>query len=57
MGQLQSVGISAFGFGAQVGFKGSDITPKHKIEAFLVQAGVDVVKVIRQNDESVEELF
>ncbi len=51
MGQVKSVGVSAFGFGAEVGFKGSDITPKHKIEAFLVQAGVGAVKVIRQNDE------
>ena len=57
MGQVSSVGVSAYGFGASVGFKGSDITAKHKIEAFLVQAGVGAVKVIRQNDESVEELF
>lgn len=51
MGQVSSVGVSAFGFGAQVAFKGSDVTAKHKIEAFLVQAGVDVVKLVRQNDE------
>lgn len=50
MGNLSSVGVSGFGVNANVAFKGSDITAKHKIEAFLVQAGVQAVKVIRQND-------
>ena len=57
MGQVGSVGFSAFGFGFQIVFKGGEVSPKQKIEAFLNQTGFSIVQKLRQNDEEIEEFF
>ena len=57
MGQVGSVGFSAFGFGCQIAFKGDEVSAKQKVEAFLNQTGFSVVQKLRQNDEEIEEFF
>ena len=57
MGNVKSVGFSAFGFGCEINFKGDEVSSKQKIEGFLNQTGVDVVDVIRNNDEVVDDYF
>ena len=57
MGNVSSVGFSAFGFKYEINFKGDEVSSKQRIEGFLNQAGVNVVDIIRNNDEAVDDYF
>ena len=57
MGNVHSVGFSIFGIEFRIYFKGDEVTSKDKIQAFLIQTGIDVVNVLRKNDDQVDEYF